>query len=564
MDRRVASAVTGLVAPRAERLARLGAERFDLLVIGGGITGAGVAREAARRGLRVALVEQADLAAGTSSRSSRLVHGGLRYLEQLEVGLVFEAVNERRVLLRIAPHLVTPLGFLFPIYEWSRRGRFAVAMGMWLYEALSLFRSPRRHRALGAAAVAREEPLLDRTGLRGAMLYYDCATDDARLVLETALDAMRAGAVVVSWARAAALVREGGRVCGAEVEDVLDGRRLRVRADAVVNATGPWTDRVRGRERLLRPTKGIHIVLERERLPVHYADVMFHPDDGRVLFAIPWGERTYVGTTDTDCTGDPAEVAADAADVDYLLRALARYYPAAALGADDVIATWAGLRPLVAEDRERAEHASEVSREHTIVVDEDGLVTVAGGKLTTYRRMAVEVLDAAGAPQRASHTDRLPLVGAVGWPRRAGARELVRQVRAEAKDRLSEAAAARLARIYGTRALALARRIAELPELAEPLSSAGPEIWAQVDWACREEMAETLTDVLWRRLGVMLRHRDQGLGVCEEVAARMAALLGWDAARTAREVEAYRAEVARSRRWRQGRLPPAGGDGAQG
>jgi glycerol-3-phosphate dehydrogenase len=371
----------------------------DLLVIGGGITGAGIARDAARRGLSTALVEMEDFAYGTSSRSSKLVHGGLRYLEQYEFSLVFESVSERRILMDIAPHLVNPLGFLFPVYKSSRRGLWMINAGMWLYDGLSLFRSPKLHRTLKPSEVRTEEPALEATDLTGAPLYFDCATDDARLTLENALDAAKAGATVVTHARVTGFTKdERARITGVVVEDRQTGQLKQIRAGAVVNATGPWTDRTISMSApqgaLLRPTKGVHIVVDRSKLPVQNAVVAMHPKDGRVLFVIPWGDKSYVGTTDTDWTGDPADVWATSQDVDYLIDACRGYFPRHPLTRSDVICTWAGLRPLMAPPSTEGNLSeSKVSREHSIVVGQDGLVTIAGGKLTTYRRMAAEVVD---------------------------------------------------------------------------------------------------------------------------------------------------------------------------
>lgn len=551
------------MATRADQLKRLD-DRFDLLIVGGGITGCGAARDAARRGLKVALVEQSDLASGTSSRSSKLVHGGLRYLEQGEFQLVFEAVSERRVLQDIAPHLVNPLGFLFPVYKDSRRGVFTVNVGMWVYDGLALFRSPRRHRKLKRADIKREYPALAMDALSGALLYYDCATDDARLTLETALDAVGAGAVVLTHARVEGLLRdESGRITGAKVRDRLSGEERQVRAGAVINATGPWTDATRslaghGEKPLLKPTKGVHIVVDATRLALPTAIVQFHPRDGRVLFSIPWGDRAYIGTTDTYYEGDPAEVAADRADVDYLLEATSHYFPEAKLGYDDVIATWAGLRPLIAPPE--AASASNVSREHEIRVDPDGLITIAGGKLTTYRRMGAEVVEEAlsylrvfgSAPRkpRAAGTEHEPLPGAVGWPADDDASKVARQVAERSKGQLSEETALLLANRYGMRGLDVAARASTDQALAAPLVPGRPDILAQVDFAVEKELAATVCDVLMRRTQVFLRDRNQGLDAAPKVAERMAALLGWDEARVASEIAAYEAEVARSRRWR--------------
>lgn len=533
---------------------------LDVLIIGGGIVGCGAARDAAMRGLKVGLVEASDIASGTSSRSSKLVHGGLRYLEQGEFSLVFEAVSERRVLMDIAPHLVNPLGFVFPVYKRSRRGVFTVNLGMWLYDGLSLFRSPKIHRNLSSADVAKEEPALDQTDLKGAPLYYDCSTDDARLTLENALDAKAEGAEIHTWTKMVGLRRDAaGRVTGARVRDMLNGEERDIDARVVINATGPWSDTVRqGPKPLLRTTKGVHIVVEHARLPVKNAVVCFHPTDGRVLFAIPWGDRTYVGTTDTDYVGDPADVAADAADVRYLLDAANVYFPASKLLEADVISTWAGLRPLISSEGSE----SSVSREHEIMVGNDGLITIAGGKLTTYRKMAKEVVGQAiallrltamatkGVPAdyRDAHTSRKPLPGALGWPEDDDVERVVKQICAAGPV---DAETARLfANTYGMRGVEVAASIQANPELGAALVAGRPERLAQVDFAVEHELAKTVRDVLIRRTQLYYRDVDQGLGATDVVADRMAKLLGWDDARRTAEVLAWQHEVARSRAWR--------------
>ena len=537
---------------------------YDLLIIGGGITGAGAARDAARRGLSVCVVEMDDLAAGTSSRSSKLVHGGLRYLEQLEFSLVFEAVSERRILMDIAPHLVSPLGFLFPVYASSRRGVFTVNLGMWVYDGLSLFRSPRIHKNLSRKAVAEAEPLLNRTDLKGAPLYWDCRTDDARLTLETALDAVDNGAHVLTWSKVVGLLRdEQGRVSGARVRDMLTGEERSVRANAVVNATGPWSDRTRAlgsstHKDRLRPTKGVHIVVDAERLRVENAVVCFHPEDGRVLFAIPWGPQTYIGTTDTDFSTDPGDVAATQEDVRYLLAASNHYFPESSLTEADVLSTWAGVRPLIGQ--EDADDESAVSREHEIRVDPDFLITIAGGKLTTYRRMAAEVVDRAAnllmlagklPPElREARTDREPLPGAVGWPANDDKGTVVQLVVEAAEGRLPEDICRYLATIYGTRGADVAARAARDQRLAARLVPGRPEILAQVDHSVDTELAVTVRDFFIRRTQIFFRDREQGLSAVETVAARMRELLGWSEEGETREILAYQEEVARSRRWR--------------
>jgi len=553
---------------RADMWDRLGGE-VDLLVIGGGITGCGVARDAARRGLSVVLCEMNDFAYGTSSRSSKLVHGGLRYLEHYEFSLVFEAVSERRILLDIAPHLVNPLGFLFPVYNDSARKLWFINAGMWLYDGLSLFRSPKLHTTLKPDEVREQEPALNCDDLSGAPLYYDCSTDDARLTLENALDAAKAGAVVASWAKVKSFVKdEQARVVGAMVEDQVSGAIKEVRAHAVVNCTGPWTDRTVAMSKalssgpLLRPTKGVHIVVDRDKLPLTNAVVAQHPKDKRVLFGIPWGDRTYIGTTDTDYRGDPGDVAATLEDVDYLIEASAAYFPNHRLSRDDVIATWAGLRPLMAPIGSGSDiDESAVSREHQIIVGQDGLITIAGGKLTTYRRMAAEVVDNAlkllrlgnHKPKnlKACETAEEPLPGAVGWPEDDDHAAVAEQVQEASNGRLDDDVARHLANTYGMRGLELARRVAKDEALGARLVEGRPEVLVQVDWACEEELATRLVDVMVRRTQLFYRDHDQGLGAVPVVADRMAELLGWDDARKEAEVAGYQDEVRLSRAWRE-------------
>lgn len=543
----------------------LGAD-VDVLVIGGGITGVGVARDAAMRGLKVALVEQEDLAYGTSSRSSKLIHGGLRYLEHYEFGLVFESVSERQVLQRLAPHLVRPLGFLFPIYKHSRQKLWLLRAGMWLYDGLSLFRSYKSHRTLRPLKVAELEPALLQSDLVGAPLYYDCATDDARLTIETALDAAERGAVIVTRCCAQALLRnDHGQVEGARVLDRLTGATKEVRARVVVNATGPWTDAVLALDKekhrpLLRPTKGVHIVFDYDRLPIQHAVVCFHPEDERVLFAIPWGDRTYVGTTDTDFQGEPGSEHATAEDVQYLLDASNAYFPELDFRAEDVLSTWAGLRPLIAPPpKDGSVDESSVSREHEVLVGTDGLISIVGGKLTTYRLMSAETVDAAikqmGAhaelPQRgSSSTGKESLPGAKDWPEEGGLAVVAERIAAAGAPHVALDTAELFASTYGTRGISVAKRCLEHPELAARLVPGRPEILAQVDEAVQHEFATGVSDILIRRTQLFFRDRNQGLGAAPGVAARLQAILGWDEARCQSEIEAFQAEVALSRRFR--------------
>ena len=546
-------------------------EHFDVLIVGGGITGVGAARDAAYRGLKTALVDMEDLAFGTSSRSSKLVHGGLRYLENLEFSLVFEAVSERRVLMQIAPHLVLPLGFLFPVYNKSRRSVFTINLGMWVYDALSLFRSPKLHRNLSVQQVQNEEPQLQTEGLKGAPLYYDCSTDDARLTLETALDAEKMGAVIGTYIKVLSYIRnEEGTIIGVRALDRISETELEIKASVVINATGPWSDRTRNLDASmnklsLRPTKGIHIVVKSEKLKTENAVVCFHPDDGRVLFAIPWGTHTYIGTTDTDYTEDPSDVAASSDDVSYLLEASNYYFPTAQLQESDVISTWAGVRPLVCESEMDGSESS-VSREHSIRVDADGLISIAGGKLTTYRLMGQEVIEKAidvlqkqpessnlafDQIQKTPKTGTTPLPGAIGWPEDNNTESLLQEMIQIAGQSLQQDSARLLLQNYGTRSKEIASLISKDPLLGQKLSPNRPEVMAQVDFAVQSELALSLRDFMIRRTQLFFREENQGLDCCVKVAERMKDILDWTPQRLQQEIQLYQEEVQRSRQWQK-------------
>lgn len=545
---------------RPELLQRLEDNHYDIVVVGGGITGCGVARDAARRGLRVALIEARDVAYGTSSRSSKLIHGGLRYLEQLELGLVWEAVNERRNLERLAPHLVSAQSFFFPIYRHSPVNFFTLKLGLWVYEALVLFRVPHLHRSFGQKRAAKKEPLLKTEALKGAALYWDCTTNDARLTLETAIDAQQQGADLATYCKVSEFIRdESGQITGVKVSDELTGREFSIAADCVVNATGPWSDRTRAlmghQGQLLRPTKGIHVVVDSERLPLQHAVVLHHPDDGRILFCVPWGDRTYIGTTDTDYKGRASQVAASGDDVDYLLRSCDFFFPETKLTRDDIIATWAGLRPLISEGEG---DASSVSREHQVVVEPEGLITIAGGKLTTYRRMSAEVVDHCveflksqgfeGDLTR-SGTEKAVFPGALHWPKGVSAEELVERVISASNGALDSECASLLVAEYGSSALEMAVLVAENPVLGERLVPDRAEVLGMVDWAVKTEFAMRLSDIMVRRTQLFFKDQDQGLGALDRIAERMRELLDWTPETVAEEKDAYRQEVALSRQW---------------
>lgn len=507
---------TAMVA-RATALGALAKRAVDVLVVGGGITGAGVARDAALRGLRTGLVERDDFGSGTSSRSSRLIHGGVRYLEHGYFRLVFEASRERRTLLRIAPHLVVPLAFTWPVYAGARVQRWKLGAGLLLYDSLALFRNVARHRRLAPAGVLAREPALRTDDLVGGAVYYDAATDDARLTLTNALAARAAGARVVNHAEAIAIEHDAsGRAVAVLVRDALDGTTYRLAARAIVNAAGPWGDAVRHLDAphasaaAVHGTKGVHLAVPAGRTGNRGAVTLVSAVDGRVMFVLPAGPCTIIGTTDTETTASPDAVRADMSDIAYLLESVNATFPEARLTPTDVVAAWAGIRPLVAAGN--AGGPASASREHAIVTSPSGVVTVSGGKLTTYRVMAAEVVDtverALGRPVTPAHTAREPLPG-------------------------------------GDRRAAVSALAAADPALAVPVAAGLPYRGADFVYGVESELACSLADLLMRRTHVAFETRDAGAAVAPRVADLVAPLLGWDAAARQRELERYAADAAR-------------------
>jgi len=532
---------------RSATLARLATERFDVLVIGGGITGAGAALDAASRGLRVALVEARDLASGTSSRSSKLIHGGLRYLEQLDFKLVYEALRERDLLVsKLAPHLVRPVSFLYPLYKKVVERPY-VGAGLLLYDSMEGTRRPvPHHRHLTARGALKLAPGLSPERLAGAMLYYDARVDDARYTLTVARTAAAHGAVVATRVSAVDLLRspDGERVIGARVRNEETGHEVTVTAEAVVICAGVWTDvvhelaGVRAGYRV-RMSKGVHIVVPREAIQAETGVIV--RTDKSVLFFIPWAENWIVGTTDTDFSGDRSEPVATEEDVDYILAAANRVL-VRPLTRADVIAVFAGLRPLVAAPQSNgakgAKPTTKVSREHVVDVPVPGLASIAGGKFTTYRLMARDVVDAAVADfdraVPASVTDQVPLLGADGLAAvRAGAGRLAEDYR------VPRAAVEHLLDRYGALAAEVLDLIRADPGLAQPLADGHPYLRAEVVYAVTHEDALHVEDVLMRRMRLSIESADSGAGVAAEVSTIMGGLLGWSRRRRAAETRRY-------------------------
>jgi len=540
-------------------LVRLAQETFDVLIIGGGVTGAGAALDAASRGLSVVLVEARDLASGTSSRSSKLIHGGLRYLEQLDFGLVYEALRERGLLAtRLAPHLVRPLPFLvpLPVGAWPGPGlRAYYGAGVALYDAFAGLVGHRRgmplHRHLSAAAAHRMFPSLREEAIGGAIRYHDAQVDDARLVVTLARTAASLGATIVTSARAVEFRRSAREVTGASIEDTESGRRIEVAARTVIAATGVWSNDItemlaaHGQAPVraglrVRTSKGVHIVVPRSAISGDAGLIL--RTERSVLFVIPWGGHWIVGTTDTDWNLDRTHPAASASDIAYLLGQVNTVLDRP-LSTSDIEGVYAGLRPLLSGEDELS---SSLSREHAVVEPMLGLMLVAGGKLTTYRVMAADVVDRAARrldrSVPASRTDQLPLLGADGygrlWTNRA---DLARRhgVAAGAVEHLIER--------YGSLSLELLELLRAWPELGRPLAGAPEYLAAEVSYAARAEAALHLDDVLARRTRISFETDHRGVESAAAAASLMGSVLGWDASRRAREIDYYLARVEAER-----------------
>jgi glycerol-3-phosphate dehydrogenase len=539
------------VFDRPSAVARLAADPFDVLVIGGGVTGTGVAVDAASRGLRTALVERHDFGSGTSSRSSKLIHGGLRYLQGRDVRLVYDALAERTRLARNAPHLVSVMPFLVPLFTRDgvvdRRVARGLGAALWMYDLTGGLRIGRRHHRLSTDEARARMPTLAADRIDGAYLYFDAQADDARLTLTLARTAaLDFGAVVANRVRVVGVDKDGaGRVRGARVVDEETGAEVVVAAGAVVNAAGVWVDDVTTLDRpevprTIRPAKGVHLTVPWDRVRSDTAVIVPVSGDRRSVFAVPWGESIYIGTTDTDYEGPVDEPICTADDVAYLLGAINRAL-VDELTPDDVVGAWAGVRPLV-RDPARG-RTVDLSRRHQVHRSPSGMVTVAGGKLTTYRAMAEDVVDevvrvleehgrlsALDPAPRGCRTRRLPLRGAAGHD----------EVRAEADD-------PHLAGRYGGEARTVLAMIAHDEELGAPLVPGLPYVKAEALYAVRYEMARSLDDVLSRRTRARILARDASAAAAAEIAALIAPDLAWDDATRAAEVAAYRASVEAER-----------------
>ena len=537
--------VTSAAQTRQDALRRLSAESFDVLVVGGGITGAGVALDAVARGLRVALVERSDFASGTSSKSSKLIHGGLRYLQQGDIALVYEALYERQRLLRNAPHLVRTLPFMIPIMTRdgvvSRKIARALGSALWMYDLTGGWRVGKLHRRLRAKAAHAHMPTMNADKLSSAYLYYDAEADDARLTLAIIRSAIERGAAVANYCGVTALKKnDAGKVVGASVT-TYEGESFDVNARAVVNATGVWGDSMRrmdvgGDSTTIRPAKGIHITVPWELVRNDIAVVIPVPGDKRSLFVVPHMPNadgtyryTYVGTTDTDYQGAIDDPQCTPDDIDYCLRALNKAVAGSgrAVTRDDVIGTWAGLRPLVvSQDGEKASgRTADLSRRHKVIVSDSGMVTITGGKLTTYRKMAEHTVDAV--------IDVLASHGADVRTKRCGTKRM-NVFGATSRDREDH-----LVSRFGTEAAAVRRLIAGDASLGQPLVKGLPYLRAEAVYCARHELVATLDDLLSRRMRGLLYDRHATAAAARDAARLVAPELAWDDARVEGEVKRF-------------------------
>jgi glycerol-3-phosphate dehydrogenase len=549
---------------RAESLRRLSDDPFDVLVVGGGITGAGVALDAASRGLRTALVERHDFASGTSSKSSKMVHGGIRYLQQRDFRLVYESLHERQRLLDNAPHLVAPLPFLIPLFGKagvvSKQVTRAYSSALWLYDLTGGLRIGKRHRRISREETLAHLPTLRTDALVAGFLYWDARADDARLTLSLARTAaLDHGAVVANYTEVTGLLHDSsGRTCGARLRPAVPvpgapaEPELEVQARVVVNATGVWADEVRALDEgthphSIRPAKGIHVTVPRSRLPADIAAVVPVPGDRRSVFVVPWpdGDDVYIGTTDTDWDGPLDDPACLPEDVDYVLGAV-NHVVTEPLGRDDVTGVWAGLRPLLspAGGRHVSARTADMSRRHLVRVSDGGVVTVTGGKLTTYRQMAEDAVDAAltqlgtSAGARPCRTRRMELRGVAGI-------EQLRGPGVAASFGVDETALAALVARHGSETADVLLMADGRPELLEPLVPGMAQLRVEALWAVRQEMALTLDDVLARRTRALLRRGGAATGEAAGIAALLADDLGRPPAALTEEAQALGRAVAR-------------------
>ena len=526
---------------RIKNIQKLKSEKFDLLVIGGGITGAGVARDAALRGLKVALVEASDFASGTSSRSSKLIHGGIRYLENFEFHLVFEALSERTKLFEIAPHLVHPLRFMIPLFKDSRVGPFKMGLGLLLYDMLSLFQAPESYEKLNKDQTLERIPIVRGSDLVGSCVYSDAYMDDDRLVHETLRSANEAGACMVNYLKVNRSVITNGQVSGLNVVDAITGQSFDISADHVACTVGPWTDLVgdtlvKDWKKILRPTKGIHLTFHKDRLPLNSAVVMGAQESNRIVFAIPRHEMVIIGTTDTDFSGDPSLATTTADDARYLLKIANEYFPGAKLTEKDVLSSYVGVRPLV---HDGSVTTGKTSREHTILSDDRGFTFVAGGKYTTYRLMSEQIVDLIlkkWSIEKKSRLQRCQTHTALNKYTTVEAYHLAK-TKLDAEDSQMQWLVER----YGEEAFVITETFGK-----------NYSIWQlEAYQAIYKTMCLNLVDFYTRRVPLMLAYQDHGLSLVDQIADVFKSELQWTLEEKNKNIQDLRNYISEELAWRK-------------
>lgn len=532
---------------REENKKKLDQEIFDLVIIGGGINGAGVARDASLRGMKVALIEAKDFASGTSSRSSKLIHGGIRYLENYDFKLVFEALNERTKLFEIAPHLVHPLRFMIPLYDSSRVGMFRMGLGMWAYDALSLFQAPEFHERLNAHDSIGRMPILNHHGLKGSYVYSDAYMDDDRLVHETLRSAHEAGAVFANYVKASDIRwDEQGKFHSLLAIDQMTNEKIWIRGHHLVSSVGPWTDELgcdlfKKWENVLRPTKGIHLTFLKDRLPLSSAVVMAAEKSDRIVFGIPRHEMVIVGTTDTDFKGSPSDVIADTSDVEYLLSIVNSYFPGAKIQKEDIVSSYAGVRPLVRDD---SSSEGKTSREHSIWSDPRGVTFVAGGKYTTYRLMSQQIVEQALRFFELSDQIRFDKVLTYQSLNPHIETERYRQIFYQIESladyfNRSIADITLLVERYGAEAVPILERARGYQSVWE----------VEALQAIHSTMCLHLTDFMTRRVPLFLADREHGEDFIKAISLIFQRELGWNQSQLQEEIQLYYQHIKKELHW---------------
>lgn len=525
-------------------------ETFDVIVIGGGITGAGIALDAASRGLSTVVVEKGDFASGTSSKSTKLVHGGLRYLQNLQFGVTLESVRERQLLLRLAPHMVWTLPFVVPLYRGERLKNIKLNVGLWVYDLMAGRRGTGFHKRISRSEVLARCPGIRSQGLIGGLLYADCRTDDARHTLEVLKTACAHGAVAMNYTRVTGVLKVDGRIRGVQVVDA-DGVAASIHGRVVINATGVWTQQTSeltgvASSTEVVPAKGVHVTLSKERLPIDCAMILPSPSDKRFCFAVPWYDSVIVGTTDTAYDGDLENLRVEADELQYCLDSVNAMFPALKITAADVTGSYAGLRPLV-QQKGASGSTADLSRGHHLERSSDGMISIAGGKLTTYRPMSEETVDLAvralleDDPSRRIPRSRTHEIMLGGWQSVADARGQTGNFAVRsAMLGLSEETGDYLPTAYGAGTAGILALVENDATLSEPVSDRHSYIMAQVIYAIRCEAARTLDDVLSRRIRLTITDLAGALVCADRVSRLMASELGWTESERLKDLESFR------------------------